>query len=140
MLYMGYFFFDIGLGVVKTSALFFYGRVFQTQNKAFNAALYTGHALIAAWLIFTVPSTIFQCTPVHKLWNPTIPGHCLDTYAWYLASGVFDAVMDVYVLILPMPMLYKLHIKPLKKWLIAGAFVCGYWSVLTNKYNWKISL
>jgi len=127
LLYVGYFFFNIGLGIIKYSALFFYQRVFRSHDRGFNIAIYTGHALITAWLIFAVPSITFQCTPIHRLWNPTIPGHCLNTYAWYLASGIFDSLLDMYVLVLPMPKLYKLHIKPSRKWLIAGAFACGYW-------------
>lgn len=56
-----------------------------------------------------------------------MPGRCFDIPSWYLSSGVYDAVLDVAVLILPVPMVWKLQMKQGRKLLVLGLFVCGYW-------------
>jgi hypothetical protein len=113
--------------VVKQSALFFYSRVFHTHSRAFQISIYVGHGLVAAWILFIVPISTCQCTPVSKAWDPSVPGSCLETFSWYLASAIFDAVLDLFVLLLPIPVLFRLQMKTSRKWMVAGAFMCGYW-------------
>ena len=56
--------------------------------------LICGGFAIAA-LVATVLTIIFECTPIKKLWNPTIPGHCVDITKFFLATGSLNVVLDV---------------------------------------------
>ena len=72
------------------------------------------------------------CQPRQKIWQPWLPGgHCFRSDIWDMASGAFNAVSDISILILPMPCLWKLQM-PLKKKLVTiGIFATGFlWVVL----------
>ncbi|KAI9728981.1 MAG: hypothetical protein M1828_000066 [Chrysothrix sp. TS-e1954] len=131
ILFGGEFIYDINITLPKASlgmfsALFFYARVFGTSVRPFRYGLYLAHALLTGWIIFALISTIFQCTPVDKAWLTTKPGVCLNYYQWYLGSSISSVILDVYILILPMPMVYKLHTGLQRKLLLVGVFVCAY--------------
>ena len=127
ILYITYFVYDVAITLPKFSALFFYRRVFGSGNKPFAIALWVGHFLIAAWLVGILVMTVFLCTPSQKYYEPTVPGYCMNLDTAWLASAIPSVVIDVYILTLPMPMLWKLQLKLTRKLLLLGVFVCGYW-------------
>lgn len=130
LLYGGYFVYDIGICLAKFSALLFYARLFSGANTGlFRFSLWATAGLVVAWLFFAIPSTIWQCTPIAKAWNPLLPGHCLDNYKWWLGSAISSVIIDAIILTLPLRKLWKLQLKPLKKLLVAAVLVCGYWLV-----------
>lgn len=52
----------------------------------------------------------FICTPLEYLWDRTIPGgRCFDIIAWYRWSGLMNILTDVVMLILPLPMVWKIQ-------------------------------
>lgn len=64
---------------VKISICIFVVRITPPQaHRGFVVAIW----LFVCFLIATSITTIFvlglQCLPLHRLWNPTIPGKCLD--------------------------------------------------------------
>jgi hypothetical protein len=126
-LFAPYLFFTAGVDLIKVSALLFYTRVFRKVDcKPFRMAIYVTHGLVVLWLLAFIPMVIFNCFPPKKFWDPTSPGSCLELYPWYMACGVYDAVTDVIVLTLPMPMLRKLKMGWEKKTFVFFAFFCGY--------------
>ena len=77
----------------------------------------------SAGQFFTV---IFQCTPVNYLWGKTIPGgHCFDSGILVIVGGALNAVTDVLMLILPIPVLWKLQMSTRKKWTVSAIFLMG---------------
>lgn len=129
LLYAAYFLFQVGTMVVKSSALLFYGRVFGKLNRRFTIALYCTHAFIVVFFSYLTLSLIFNCTPTQRFWNRALPGHCLNEYAWYLANVIVDVLIDLWVLVLPVPMIWRLQMSYTKRVLVVGAFLCGYWYV-----------
>jgi hypothetical protein len=127
ILLAAYYLFDIGIGIVKYSALFFYARVFQNLSKGMNIALYVGFFLVTAWELYMILLDSFFCRPIMKYWIPTAPGYCASKYPTFMSTGVFDVAVDVYILILPLPMLWTLHMRLGRKLLITAAFVFAYW-------------
>lgn len=84
-------------------------------------------------MLFAVPINIWSCTPIRKFWHATEPGHCIDYYAQALAVAIWDTVLDVVILVLPMQRVFRLQMKVGQRILTAAAFVCGYWYVsITN--------
>lgn len=77
--------------------------------------------LFAGYCIF-----LGLCSPRRKIWQPWLPnGHCFSSDIWNMASGMFNAISDIIILILPMPCLWRLQM-PLKKKLITmGIFATG---------------
>ncbi|KAE8360260.1 hypothetical protein BDV27DRAFT_42955 [Aspergillus caelatus] len=107
-LFIAIFFFDASVCLPKISAVFFYARVFRSNNSAFRINLWIIGALVAGWLISAEISTIFQCNPIAKAWNTTLPGTCIKQYDWYLSTAILSTVIDFYILILPIPMIWSL--------------------------------
>ena len=65
--------------------------------------------------------------PIAKAWNTIRPGHCLDVYEWWLGIAILNMIIDALVLILPMRIVWNLHMNMSKKVLVVGVLVCGYW-------------
>ena len=112
----------------KLSALLFYSRVFNTANRSFKYAVWIVEATLICWFIINMlVSVVFFCDPVQKAWLPMLDGQCKNFDTTSLGTAVSIAVVDLAILILPFPVLWKLHLKLSRKLLISGVFVCGYW-------------
>lgn len=128
LLYATYPLYDLAISLPKLSALFFYARVFTTHGDSwFTRSLWATGALVIAWLIFAIPSSIFQCTPVSKAWYVIVPGHCINLSDWWLGSAISSVIIDFIILILPLPVLWRLQLRPLRKCLVTAVLICGYW-------------
>lgn len=51
------------------------------------------------------------CRPVEKNWDPTAPGVCGDRVSGYTAVSVVNVVVDLLMLLLPLPMVFNLQVK-----------------------------
>ena len=129
LLYAGYPLYDVAIALPRFSTLLFYARVFNAQgNKVLRITLWVTAALNTGWIVFAVISSIFQCTPIDEAWKPAIAhGHCTDTYSWWMGSAISSVIIDVIILLIPMPILWTLQVRPLRKSLLLGLFACGYW-------------
>jgi hypothetical protein len=126
LLWIEYFIFDTGTAVAKSSALFFYARVFGVVNSTFRYGLWVVHFLNIGWLIGILFGVIFECSPIEKAWKVTLPGTCLNTGNLWLGSGIGSLLIDVIILLMPLPMLWQLQLKMVRKLQIIGVFICGY--------------
>lgn len=122
-----FFIWDMAITFPKISVLFFYTRVFGSAGREFRYALWIAFGLVLAWLFAMCFVTIFTCNPPSKWWNPDGPGACMAPSTPWLAAIIPQTIIDLYVLILPLPMLWKLQLKPKRKFWVSCVFVCGYW-------------
>ncbi|OTA98156.1 hypothetical protein M426DRAFT_120744 [Hypoxylon sp. CI-4A] len=121
-----YYVFDTGTAVSKASALFFYARLFGIANTRFKHALWVVHAMNGIWLVGVLLRALFMCSPIEKAWKSELPGHCNNTSVSWLGSVISSLVIDIIILVLPLPILWNLHMKAVRKIQITGVFVCGY--------------
>lgn len=131
---------------VKLSILLQYLRIFVPNRKG-NMSGFVA-IQICIWGCFTMylVATIFaiaQCTPRKKIWNPLMnTGHCIDTSAAYLSTAIFNVITDFAILILPMPILWKLQMPRKKKILTTAVFATGFLACVTSVwrtyYAWQI--
>ena len=125
-LYICVFLFDSSISYPKLAALFFYARVFRSNNRAFKIHIWVAGSLVSAWLVSTLVSTIFQCTPIAKAWNVELQGYCIDNAAWYLSTAAISTVTDFYILLLPVPMIWGLKISLKRRLYLLAAFFLAY--------------
>ncbi len=118
--------YNTGLTIVKMSVLLFYVRIFKTV-KTYKLMFWITACLILGWCIAINFLALFTCTPVHKSWNPETPGHCLPQSKTFLGATIPNILIDFLLLVLPMPMLWRLHIKSSHKVALVGVFAAGYW-------------
>lgn len=118
--------------VIKLSCLLFYRRVFAPNNVTLKF-VYAGIAFII--LVYTtMPSTtIFECTPIRKSWDELTPGHCYPKKILPYFSGAINVVTDLYVLILPIPVLWSLNLSLNRKLRLVGVFSLGILYVLSSQ-------
>lgn len=126
LVWVTYFTFTTGTAFAKSSAIFFYERIFSSSHERFRYALWVLHALNAAWLVGTLFALVFQCWPIAKVWNAALDGECASLGKFALGNIIPSIIIDVFILLLPLPILWRLQMELDKKVLITAVFVCGY--------------
>lgn len=99
-------------------------RVFGV-NKHFRWAWCVVAGIWTLYEICGIAVCIFQCIPVHKAWDETAKGHCIDLVKLGIASGLINAATDVMILILPIPMVWSLHLPTNIRLAITAIFATG---------------
>ena len=126
--YVGILFFETSIGLPKISALFFYARVFSANvNKPIlRLQLWVLGALGSGWLLTAWLVSIWQCDPIARAWNTTIPGKCVNTFAWYTATATISCAIDIWILAMPVPLIWRLNIPCLPTYRIFFDLFCDY--------------
>ncbi|KAK6206246.1 hypothetical protein QIS74_13665 [Colletotrichum tabaci] len=108
--------FMLSIGCAKMSILFFCSRVVnRTDKTGFKCAiLITKGAVIVATL--TITALLFASRPASVT---------LDAVTLFLATASSNIVMDIVLLVLPIPVVYKLQMRLKEKLRIAGFFSLG---------------
>ncbi|KAI0145932.1 hypothetical protein F4776DRAFT_608614 [Hypoxylon sp. NC0597] len=134
VIYVIYFIYDIGLFLTKESALFLFSRVFTRQAHIswFNYGLWTAHALNVSWLLGIIFGTVFMCDPVAKNYIPSLNGRCGDTGALWIGSAVPSVLIDLIILLLPLPKIWGLQMSIARKSGITFVFVLGYCVIIVS--------
>lgn len=76
-------------------------------------------------MVMTLLIGLLVCRPIEKNWDPTAGGECGDQIAAYTAVSVVNVVVDVAMCLLPLPMIWGLHVKKPYKLALFGIFSIG---------------
>ncbi|MCJ1259014.1 hypothetical protein MMC24_006848, partial [Lignoscripta atroalba] len=99
-------------------------------------AYYAIHILIWTNVLYYTISTfveIFQCSPRKKLWDPKIPGHCInDNHGIQVYSGSLNVLSDFSILVLPLPLIWRLQMPFLRKLRVTAVFSVGLFACITS--------
>ncbi|KAI9650356.1 ATP-dependent RNA helicase [Ciborinia camelliae] len=110
---------------VKISILHLYTEIF--PNTRVRRICYGIGALSGFYLISVIIEAFFFCHPIAYNWNKAIPGgHCSDQSTAFLSAGIINLLIDLSVVILPMPMLLFLHMDWKRKLGVAAMFSLGF--------------
>ncbi|KAJ5804205.1 uncharacterized protein N7518_000508 [Penicillium psychrosexuale] len=88
--------------------------------------------IIATIVVCVVNQLIFafiisiSCIPVAKQWDTSLKGHCIQTIPFYFALGGTSIVLDLIIIALPLPVLWKLQLHLKQKVLLACLFALGF--------------
>lgn len=108
---------------VKMSIVLLFRRIFVTRSfKHITAVLLV---ILSMWWMAVLLTQIFSCTPVDASWIPPKAETCVDTLMFYNAVTISNVIFDFILLILPMPVVWKLHIDYKKKLQVCGVFLVG---------------
>jgi hypothetical protein len=55
-----------------------------------------------------------------------LPGTCIDTYSWYLATAVLFSVIDLYILLLPVRLIWTLRVSLRRRIYVLITFFMAY--------------
>ena len=117
--------FTIGVLLLKLSILALYLRLFGAVRR-FTLAVYgLGIFTIVVYLISLIVFTC-QCRPVAYFWDRAIPGgECWDFQLVVVAIAGVDVLTGLAILLLPVPVIWGLHMTTVKKVVVAGLFIIG---------------
>jgi len=63
---------------------------------AFLVVTYYGAAFLA---------TVFECTPIDKMWYPNKPGNCINKPTFFYATDAVNVTTSLLVILIPLPVL-----------------------------------
>ncbi|RAK82539.1 uncharacterized protein BO72DRAFT_491029 [Aspergillus fijiensis CBS 313.89] len=108
-IFAGIWVWGLAIALPKLAILAFYLRFFKSRNE--RTVTYVLMAIIASTYVAISLAHTFACIPVGYQLNPFKPatGQCFDTKAFYRWMSFPNIVTDVVMLVLPLPMVYRLH-------------------------------
>ncbi|KAI0532438.1 hypothetical protein GGR58DRAFT_490195 [Xylaria digitata] len=116
----------VSMSFLKLSILSLYGSIFPVRR--FHYWLWAVGALVSAWGIESTFASIFQCTPVsyrnYQKYSG-ISGHCIDYALFSLVTSIINTITDLVILLMPMPLVWKLRMPRREKWLVFATFAVG---------------
>lgn len=112
--------------VTKLSILIQYLRIFVPSRS--GKTYWAIHTLIWVNLLFYLAVMLVQimsCLPRKKIWDPLVPGTCVDLADVLISGAVINVVSDFSMLILPIAKVWQLQITTARKWGISAVFGTG---------------
>ena len=110
--------------LVKLAVLLLLARIFGASGKFNLAAHYLSALLVLYYTIITFIK-IFSCTPIRRLWYPTLPGTCLNNELIIYLDAIIALVTDLIIILLPVPVIWGLNMKTSRKVTITATFAVG---------------
>jgi len=108
--------------LTKVSILLLYRRLF---TPFLQIATFVIGLIICAWCISGVLVTSFQCDPISAVWDFDLDATCIDPVAFSLAIALSGVLTDLIVLVLPLQMVWRLHLPIRKKLVLSAIFSLG---------------
>lgn len=110
----------------EMSLLLLYSKIFVVSRRSTTWVLI--QLVLWANLLFYTAMTlacIFACSPIHKFWHPTVPGHCVNAYAIILVSAIFNVVSNFATVFLPVHAIWQLRMPTQRKIGVSAVFLAG---------------
>lgn len=110
--------------ITKTSILLLYARIFGVVTR-FRWALIAVGFLVAAFWVSCVIVTLAGCRPFSAFWDLVQTGHCVNGPPFTRGNAIINMCLDVLVLCLPFPMLWRIHTTRRQKVILMSMFALG---------------
>ncbi len=127
IIYIGINLYSATMFVMKASILREWARLFVPCGSR-NAFFWTCHILLAVTVLFggsVLISTNLTCFPREKIWDKTKPGRCSDPKVILIISSVINVVLDLFILLLPQNIIWRLQMTKKKKVGMSLIFTIG---------------
>ncbi|GKZ36894.1 hypothetical protein AbraIFM66950_008158 [Aspergillus brasiliensis] len=119
--------------LTKLSIFLLYLRVFAPSPKC-NQWWFI-QALMGLNFFFYLADTIvkiFECTPRERIWDKTVPGHCIDANIPVLVTSIVNVVSDIMMLLMPIRCVWRLQIALRQKVGISAIFAAGIFGCIAS--------
>lgn len=127
-LYVARIHYGVAICVAKLAILCLYRRIFSGYPRSpFDIAVIILGVLLVLYYVATVIAKIWECIPVARAWDQSIPGHCIDVLMLVNVDGIFNLVTDFIMVIMPLRVVWSLSMKVTKKAYVVLAFTFGMW-------------
>lgn len=126
-------FYNMTMILAKFSALTLFTRLFRPHP--FLMVTYTLMGCLVIIGLWTTLSGFFFCKPVHAFWDPSAEvrnAKCLPDAPVWFTNAALQTITDLVILVLPLPLLWKLQLPKRQKWAIIVVFSLGILIVATS--------
>lgn len=113
---------------IKLSIILLYVRVFSTANNTFRRCIYAASFLTVALSVTFIIVILAACQPMEFFWTKydgVSEGTCIDLGSFFVAFSIFNVSVDVFLLVLPIPLVLKLHMSARKKLIVCALMMLG---------------
>lgn len=142
--WLGNVFFPITSYLYKTSVLLLNKRIF--VQRPFQIVCWCVFAVNTGWFVGNWFALVLQCLPIPSMWGAAVATKCIPFDALWISLvswsesqrwasldytrvltlvSVLGVSMDIIIVALPIPMIWKLHLKTVDKFLLMGLFLLG---------------
>ncbi|KAK2761633.1 hypothetical protein FQN54_001461 [Arachnomyces sp. PD_36] len=121
------------LALVKVAILVMYCRIFPLRGFKIGAWIIS--VITVIWSLLFIFICIFQCNPIARAWNPTIPGTCMYLRGIFIGNAVPNIVTDAAILAMPMHQVWKLHARLAQRITLCGIFLLGCFVIFASIYR-----
>lgn len=111
-------------GCFRLAILLLYIEIFPGNKKFRWCAIGVGGLVFLYWVSAVLFITLL-CRPIAYNWNRGIPGSCGDVRKIQYASAGFNMVIDLLVVLLPLPVVWRLQMSSRKKMGVSASFAIG---------------
>ncbi|KAK8169630.1 hypothetical protein IWX90DRAFT_184693 [Phyllosticta citrichinensis] len=120
----------LGVAFAKVSILIQFLRIFVDFKTRF-ASWFTILFIVTCCTVCFFGG-IFACNPVHKFWNQSVSGTCINYMAiWYMHAGM-SILSDILIIITPLPIIFNMNLEKKKKISLAVTFAIGGFGLITS--------
>lgn len=105
------------------SILLLYHRIF--PSKRLKRVCIAVGIFVLCYSVTTVFTNIFQCTPVDSNWDMSVEAHCVDLNTALVVLSSINVLTDIIILVLPMPLIWRLKITTRRKMQLSCIFLLG---------------
>ncbi|KAI1173242.1 hypothetical protein F4777DRAFT_458345 [Nemania sp. FL0916] len=119
--------YSVALPLLKASILLEWTRLFVPRGTR-NTFWWLCMTLVGIQLSFLVASVFalcFTCIPYQKIWDFTVPGHCIKKSDLEITSATIHFASDIIILILPQKVIWSLQMSLKKKLGVSFIFSLG---------------
>jgi hypothetical protein len=108
---------------VKLSILAFYKRLFPVRPMVLAINIVAAVVILWCVVVFFVSAVV--CVPFRKLWEPTVPGACIDLAQFYYGLQIPNIVTDAIILVMPLRVVWNLKMPRTQRILLMAIFMLG---------------
>ena len=105
--------------------LHLYIRIF--KRRSFRYAAYRLTVVTVLYWVGYILTGFLICRPLALNWNKTLKGHCGNTSIQKNGAAAINMILDVAIVVLPMPVLWTLQMPLKSKIALSGIFSLGLW-------------
>ncbi|EPE34850.1 hypothetical protein GLAREA_10545 [Glarea lozoyensis ATCC 20868] len=106
---------------IRTAALLHYERIFHPYERL-RRILYTAMILVNGLYLILLIVSVVKCRPVSRSWDVSVKGERLPMSAIAYSSAGLNVLSSLFVLGVPMPVLWGLQMKIRKKIMIMSVY------------------
>lgn len=111
----------------KIAIILLYRRVFLPHRGGpFDWLLRIFIFILTCFYVATMLVKVWECTPREKAWNKAVPGRCVNVSSLLNASGLFNCITDVMMLLIPVKSVWLLRMSMRQKAGVVAIFTVGF--------------